>query len=53
MNLKISFNPKYCQFDEVHGDHIYTDARVESLVEKLSSPDEYQRLIAYRDKKES
>ncbi|VFM99390.1 MAG: DNA adenine methylase (dam) [Candidatus Kentron sp. G] len=44
---------KYCQFDEVHGDHIYTNAWVEFLVEKLSSPDEYERLMNYRHKEKS
>nr|VFK31596.1 MAG: Protein of unknown function (DUF3644) [Candidatus Kentron sp. MB] len=43
-----SCKPKYCQFDEVHGDYVYTDAWVEFLVKKLSSPDEYELLIKYR-----
>jgi hypothetical protein len=40
---------KYCQFDQVHGDHIYTREWIDFLVDKLSSEAEYQRLLSYRE----
>lgn len=39
---------QYCQFDNVHGDYVYTAAWVEFLVQKLSNPDEYDRVTQSR-----
>lgn len=41
-------NIKYCQFDDVHHDYIYTQDWVDFLVAKLSNDDEYSRIKAYR-----
>ena len=40
---------KFCQFDSVHNDYIYTDAWVELLVQKLSNPAEYKRVTEVRE----
>ena len=40
--------PEYCQFDSVHRDYIYTDAWVDFLVDKLSDPEEYDRVTGFR-----
>ena len=40
--------PEYCQFDSVHRDYIYTAAWVDFLVDKLSDPDEYDRVTRFR-----
>lgn len=39
---------RYCHFDEVHRDYVYTQAWVDRLVESLSDPDEYTRVTTYR-----
>jgi hypothetical protein len=41
---------KYCQFDQVHSDYIYTQEWVDFLVRKLSDEAEYNRLLAYKEK---
>lgn len=40
---------KYCQFDQVHSDYIYTQEWVDFLVRKLSDQAEYERLLVYRE----
>lgn len=42
-------NIKFCQFDQVHRDYVYTQEWVDFLVSKLSDEQEYQRLIAYKE----
>lgn len=37
-------NPKFCQYDEAHGDYIYTDEWVSFLIERLKDPDELLRV---------
>ena len=41
-------NTKYCQFDSVHRDYVYTEEWVAYLVQKLSDEEEYRRLKAFR-----
>lgn len=41
---------KYCQFDHVHQDHVYTQAWIDFLVDKLSVEKEYQRLLVFKEK---
>ena len=40
---------KYCQFDTVHGDYVYTEAWVNDLVKRLSEPEEYERVVAFKE----
>lgn len=40
---------KYCQFDQVHNDYIYTQDWVDFLVRKLSDEAEYNRLLVYKE----
>jgi len=39
---------KYCQFDQVHNDYIYTKEWVDFLITKLSDESEYNRLLNYK-----
>ena len=39
-------NPKYCQFDEVHKDYIYTQEWIDFLVQKLSDKSEYDSVTS-------
>lgn len=39
---------EYCQYDQVHGDYIYTQQWIDFLVKKLSDEAEYQKLLAYK-----
>lgn len=41
-------NTKYCQFDEAHGDYVYTQAWVNFLTEKLQDPAELARVQKHR-----
>lgn len=41
---------KYCQFDTVHRDYIYTQEWINFLADKLKNEEEYNRLLAYKDK---
>ena len=43
-------NIKYCQFDTVHHDYVYTQEWVDFLVRKLGNEEEYNRLLAYKYK---
>ena len=40
---------QYCQFDSVHEDYVYTDAWIDHLVQRLSEPAEYERVLAFRE----
>ncbi|MCD6119434.1 ATP-binding protein [bacterium] len=49
----ISPNPadcrtEFCQYDEPHGDYLYTEKWVEFLIEKLKDDEEYEKVVAYR-----
>jgi len=39
---------EYCQFDETHGDYIYTQEWINFLIKKLTDENEYNRLICYK-----
>lgn len=39
---------EYCQFDEAHGDYIYTPAWIDYLFERFSKPEELERVRNYR-----
>lgn len=39
---------EFCQYDEPHGDYLYTEKWVEFLIEKLKDDDEYEKVVAYR-----
>ncbi len=39
---------KYCQFDEAHGDYVYTQAWVDFLADKLNDPVELEKIRNYR-----
>lgn len=41
-------NTKFCQFDQVHNDYIYTQEWVDFLVGKLSNSAEYEKLLAFK-----
>lgn len=43
-------NTKYCQFDQVHSDYIYTQEWVDFLARKMSDEGEYNRLLAYKER---
>ena len=43
-------NVKYCQYDEVHNDYIYTKEWVDFLIEKLKIDDEYNKIINFKNK---
>jgi len=47
-----SCKEKFCQYDVVHQDYIYTKEWVDFLVNKLSDDDEYKKLISSKFKKE-
>lgn len=38
-------NTKYCQFDEPHGDYIYTQEWIDFLILKLSNEEEYNKVL--------
>jgi hypothetical protein len=42
-------NIKYCQYNEPHGDYLYTKEWVDFLIEKLRDSNEYQKIKKYRD----
>jgi hypothetical protein len=42
-------NIKYCQYNEPHGDYLYTQKWVDFLIEKLRDSNEYQKIRKYRD----
>ena len=39
-------NVKYCQFDDVHRDYVYTQEWIDFLVRKLSDEVEYERVTS-------
>jgi len=39
---------KYCQFDDVHKDYVYTVDWVTFLCKKLSDAKEYQRVLLFK-----
>ena len=39
---------KYCQFDEAHGDYVYTQAWVDFLTDKLQDPVELEKVRKHR-----
>jgi hypothetical protein len=41
-------NPLYCQYDEPHGDYVYTQDWINFLVDKLADDAEYNRLKSFR-----
>ena len=40
---------EFCQYDEVHGDFVYTERWVQFLVEKVNDPQEFNKIKNYRD----
>lgn len=44
-----SCNIKFCQFDQVHRDYIYTQEWIDFLVKKLSGESEYEKVRSYRE----
>jgi hypothetical protein len=45
-------NSKYCHFDEPHQDYVYTQEWIDFLIKKLSSENEYRKLLASSKNKE-
>jgi len=43
-----SCKTKFCQFDQVHRDYVYTQEWIDFLVKKLSEEDEYKEVRSYR-----
>ncbi len=39
---------KFCQFDNVHQDYIYTDSWIDFLVDELSDPVKYEHVTTFR-----
>jgi len=44
----IGCNTKYCQFDEVHKDYVYTQDWISFLSMKMSDYAEYEKLLAFK-----
>lgn len=41
-------NPRYCHYDEVHKDYVYTDAWKQFLIQEMKRPGQYQEVIKVR-----
>src|SRR6266851_5518856 len=42
---------QFCQYDEPHRDFVYTEQWVQTLIEKVRNPQEFEKIKSYRDPK--